>query len=615
MDVGGKGRKKPHQSQRILVGEYPRQVVVVPAGPLLLGLDAPPVRTAPSLQELGGHPANCCPAGRCGAAGDTVQLRFPNKPERFIPALLVALTAIVYSPVSVQDFVVLDDDRMVYANPLYNPVTPAHLLQLWEHSYQEVYRPLAYTYWAVIAGLARFPTPVPVFGGGATSLNPHAFHLASLLLHLINTVLVFSLLRLLVRQHWAAAGGALVFALHPAQVEGVAWISAMHGLLCGTFSLLALRQYLTFAAVRKQDGRWGRRSYLLATLFFLLALLSKPEAVAIPLAAWVLAQWYADLPRRDYVRTLGPWLAVALLWIPITTSPETGRSASLFLPFWERFLVAGDTVAFYLYKLFLPINLSVDYGRSPSFVLGHSWGYLTWLIPFALGVAVWRLRKRRPWLAVSAGLFLTFLLPTLGFVPSVFQHYSTAADRYLYLALLGPSLAVAHFLTRHRGRLVLLTFAGIIVLWASLSFAQVETWDNGATVLEQALSVNPDIGPEQDNYGLLLAHQGRLPEATMHLQQAIRLGANDLTTRSTLALLLVKQGRTAEATDQLLEAVRLAPGDVNVRLNLAGLLASQGRKSEAITQYQEALHLAPSNETARVGMGTLLGKGNHQGRH
>jgi len=430
--------------------------------------------------------------------------------------------------------------------------------------------------------------------------------------------LVFSLLRLLVKQDWAAAGSTLIFALHPVQVEAVAWISAMHDLLCGTFALLALRQYLIFAAGRTpgqgeqaQDGGRRRRRYLLATLFFLLALLSKPEAVAIPLAAWVLARWSASLPPRDCARTLGPWLAVALLWIPITASPQTGRSASLFIPLWERPLVAGDALAFYLSKLLLPVNLSVDYGRSPQSVLGHSWGYLTWLIPLALGAIVWRLRRRLPWLAASAGLFLAFLLPTLGFVPYVFQNYSTAADRYLYLALLGPSLAAACLLAQWRGRLALPVCLGITALLASLSFAQTLTWNNGATLLEQALSVNPDIGPEQDNYGLLLAHQGRLPEATAHLQQAIRLGVNDAATRSMLALLLAKQGRAAEATDQLQEALRLSPGDVNARLNLAGLLASQGRNSEAITQYREALRFDPANETARAGLNALLlGTGN-----
>jgi len=403
-------------------------------------------------------------------------------------------------------------------------------------------------------------------------------------------------------------------------VEAVAWISAWQDLLCGTFALLALQQYLVFAASREpgqgeQTPGRSRGHYFLATAFFLLALLSKPEAVAISLAAWVLARWSVGLSLRDCGWTLGPWLVAALLWVPVTASPQTTRSPSLFLPLWDRFLVAGDTLAFYLYKLVLPVNLSVDYGRSPQYVLGHPWGYLTWLLPFALGIIVWRQRKRRPWLAASAGLFLAFLLPTLGFVPFIFQHYSTAADRYLYLALLGPSLAAAHLLTQQRGRLVLPVFVGITVVLASLSFAQTMTWYNGATLLEQALSVNPNIGPEQDNYGLLLAHQGKLPEATAHLQQAIRLGVNDSATRNMLALLLARQGRIAEATYQLQEALRLSPSDVNAHLNLAGLLASQGRNDEATTQYREALRLAPASEPARAGLNALLGTGRGQGPH
>ena len=535
-----------------------------------------------------------------------------NRPH-LVAALLVALTALVYSQVSVQDFVLLDDARMVYDNPLYNPATPAHFLQIWEHPYQEVYRPLAYSYWAVIAALTRLPAPVPVFCGGTTRLSPHVFHLASLLLHLINTVLAFFLLRFLVRKDGAAAAGALVFALHPVQVETVAWISAMHDLLCGTFSLLALRQYLAFVAGRMQAGKagGGRRGYLLATLFFVLALLSKPEAVAVPLAAWILARWFVGFPHRDCARTLGPWLAVALVWIPVTASPETGRSAGLFIPIWDRFLVAGDALAFYLYKLALPINLTVNYGRSPQSVLGHAWGHLTWLVPLALGAVLWRLRKRLPELAPAAGLSLAFVLPTLGFIPSVFQNYSTTADRYLYLALLGPALAAAHLLSRPRGRMVLPVCAAAVALLAGLSFAQTLTWSNGATLLEQGISVAPDVGGTQENYGLLLAQQGRLPEATAHLQRALQLGMDDAATHGTLALLLVQQGRGAEATVQLRESVRLSPSDVNAHLNLAGLLARQGRGGEAIAQYREALRLAPANGAARAGLRALLGTGGH----
>ncbi len=519
---------------------------------------------------------------------------------RSVPALLVLLAAMVYSLVPTQDFVALDDDRMVYTNPLYNPLTPAHLLQFWQHPYEEVYRPLAYTYWAGVVELAHLPAPISVFGDGTTALDPHIFHAASLLLHLINTALVFSLLRLLVKHEWAAGGGALVFALHPVQVEAVAWISAMHELLCGTFSLLALRQYLIFTmcVTSSAQVQSRRRYYGWATLFFLLALFSKPTAAAVPLVAWILGHVFGSLSHRACGRTLALWLAVAALWIPITVSTQTGRVTDLSVPLWGRPLVAGDTLAFYLYKLLLPVNLSVDYGRSPQYVLGHAWGYLTWLLPLLLGALVWWCRQRLPWLIASFGIFVAFLLPVLGFLPFVYQHYSTVADRYLYLALLGPSLAVAHLLTWCRGRLILLTCAGVALLLASLSFMQTLVWYNSQTLLEQALSVNPNIGPEQLNYGLLLAHQGKAPEATLHLQQALRLGIDDPTTRSTLALLLTQQGRTEEAVSQMQEVIRLTPNDVNAYINLAGLLAIEGKYAEAVSRYQQALRIVPGNQVA-----------------
>ena len=347
--------------------------------------------------------------------------------------------------------------------------------------------------------------------------------------------------------------------------------------------------------LEERSRRWH---YAWATIFFLLALLSKPAAATVPLAAWLMGHYFARLPHRECGRTLALWLAVAALWIPITASPQTGRAASLFTPLWDRLLIAGDTLTFYLYKLVLPIHLSVDYGRSPQYVLAHTWVHLTWLIPFLLGTLVWWYRKRLPWLAASFGLFVAFLLPVLGFVPFVYQNYSTAADRYLYLALLGPSLAVSHLLTRYHGKLVLVTWVGVALVLASLSFGQTLTWYNTQTLLEQALSVNPDIGPEQLNYGMLLTRQGKIPEATLHLQQALRLGIDNSSTRSTLAFLLVQQGRPEEAISQMEEASRLSPNDVNVSINLAGLLARQGRYAEAVRRYQEALHIEPGNQMA-----------------
>jgi len=525
----------------------------------------------------------------------------------FVPALLVLLTAAVYSLVPTQDFVVLDDDRMVYTNPLLNPLTVPHLLRFWQHSYEEVYRPLAYTYWAGVAGLARLDAPRPVFGDGTTTLDPHIFHAASLLLHLVNTVLTYSLLRLVVKQRRAAAGGALFFALHPVQVEAVAWVSAMHELLCGTFSLLALRQYVCYA-MSGTSGAVGRRRhqyYAWASVFFLLALLSKPAAATVPLVALIFGHCFARLSYRECGRTLALWVAIAILWVPITVAAQTGWGTPLSSPLWERFLIAGDSLAFYLSKLVLPIYLSVDYGRSPQYVLGHTWGYLTWLIPLLLAASVWWGRKRWPWLAASTGIFAAFLLPVLGFLPFAYQNYSTAADRYLYLALLGPSLVVAHLLTRYHGKLALVAWSGAVLVLASLSFGQTLTWYNSQTLLEQALSVNPNVGPEQLNYGMLLVRQGKIPEATLHLQHALQLGINNPPIQSTLAMLLTQQGRPEEAISHMEEGLRLSPNDVNARINLAGLLASQGRYTEAISQYREALRIEPGNQTALVRLSAL----------
>jgi hypothetical protein len=104
---------------------------------------------------------------------------------------------------------------------------------------------------------------------------------------------------------------------------------------------------------------------------------------------------------------------------------------------WQRPFIAGDALAFYLYKTFVPIDLCVDYGRTPPWVMSHAWGYVAWAIPVGLLVVCYRYRERRPLTWLGALMFVTFLLPTLGLVPFAYQAYSTVADRYAYLALIG----------------------------------------------------------------------------------------------------------------------------------------------------------------------------------
>ena len=504
----------------------------------------------------------------------------PNRRPFFIGLLLVLITGLVFHDVLTAGFVRWDDGMHVYANPYLHPVSPAHLARFWTAPYQNLYIPLSYSLYALLAATAHLPRPVPTTDGLWIDLNPRVFHAAGLGLHLVNVLLVFALLRRLLppspfpARDWAAGLGALLFAVHPVQAESVAWIAEMRGLLAGLFSLLALHAYLRHA--KEQEGRAGLRWFALSTLCFGLALLAKPSAVAVPLLALTLEMLILRRPVRAWRGGLGLWAGLCLVFLGLTHSAQP-VTVDIVTPLWTRPLIAGDALAFYAGKLFWPARLGIDYGRSPMWLTAQSWFGLTSLAALAAGLAAWAGRRRLPWLTASCALFAAALLPTLGLTPFVFQVYSTVADRYLYLALLGPALGLAWGLMLASQmawpRLQLASWSGAAAALLLLSLGsrtQTLCWQNSIPLFSHALAVNPQSWGMYNNLA------------------AVALDRND----------------PADALPLLTEAARLRPGYAEAHANRGMALLELGERREAEAEFRLAFALNPASpqvqETLRV---------------
>jgi len=449
----------------------------------------------------------------------------------WVALFLMLITGIVFHDVLSAGFVRWDDSLHVYDNPYLHPVSAAHLARFWAAPYRHLYVPISYTVYWLLALAAHLPAPVRTADGVWVDLNPRVFYTANLLLHGASVLLVFALLRRLLPGNnaavndWAAGAGALLFAVHPVQVESVAWVSEMRGLLAGTLSLLALLAYVRSAAAGN-----GKCWYYLSTAIFALALLAKPSAVAVPLMAALIDSLLLCRPRRVWIRALAPWglLCIALLWVTHTAQPVT---TDIVTPLWTRPFIAGDALAFALGKLLWPAKLGIDYGRSPVWLMTQGWAYFTGLLPLALGILAWLGRFRFPWPAGAFGLFAAALLPTLGLTPFVFQIYSTVADRYLYLALLGPALVLAWVLQRvwlGEGKAWLRLAAGSVcgmgLLFCALtSSIQALCWQNSIALFTQALAVNPRSWGAANNLAAVLVDQGQPQKALSPLAIALRL--------------------------------------------------------------------------------------------
>ena len=595
-------------------------------------------------------------------------------------ALVVAVTVAVFYPVASFEFLNYDDPTNVTENSFYRPFTWRNVRQLWLRPYSGVYVPITSMFWAAEVALARtvFPMPAaemtaaaePPGASEAPSADPpsatqakmrsasrapaastaaaapnspapprdtsklldaRVFHVGNLVLHLLSALCVLVLLRRLTGSDLGALAGALLFAIHPVQVESVCWITETKGLLCAVFAWLAIIEYLRYteltsavatepirAAKRRATKSATRRPAYLhlaaATVCFVLSLLSKPMAVSVPLMAAVLVLMWYRRPWRD-LAPLGVWLLLAVGLAMLTKRQQPSESFAYVAPLAARPLIAGDAVAFYLAKLVWPLRLTTDYGRSPHWLLERpAVFYTTWLAPAAmLSVMALCRAPRARWAA--AGLFLVALAPLLGLVPFGFQDNSTVADRYLYLAMLGPAVAAAWFVERYatRGDSWRRSTAAAIAITALvlgvLAHRQCLTWRDSEHLAKAGLAINPTSPLLHQILAVELTRRGETEAA---LEQYIQAAATDRLARGQLLLGMAYARRDdwPRAIACFRRGIELQPGAAACHRMLAETLHQTGQDDAAMEHYRTARRLDPYSNPVHMSLALALGRAN-----
>jgi tetratricopeptide (TPR) repeat protein len=505
-------------------------------------------------------------------------------------ALLVAATWLVFLPSLRAKFVLWDDPDMVCNNPGLRPPSLAHVRDFWTGPTQKLYTPLAYTAWSVVAALEDVPP--------GHHLRPGAFHLLNLLLHTAAVVLVFMFVKELVGAVWPAWAGAMLFAIHPLQVEPVTWVSGMNNVLCGVFSVAALWQYLVYA---KSDNT---RRLILATALYAAALLSKPTALMLPLLAAVLDLGIARRPIGRAAAPLAIWLVMAVA-IGVATRIAQPPVPSQSVPWYDRPVVATDTIGFYFSKLIAPVHLAMDYERKPARVMLHA--IVAWRgCVVLLAAAVILLQRRLAWLRLPVALTLLALLPVLGLVPFDFQDYSTVADRYMYLPMLGIAVGAGLVAKRLQYRASRAVIVGILCTLAGRAFAQTLVWHDTQSLAANQLRIDPDSSTGHKILAEWLAASGRDNQAEPEFLRAIAAlqgegKTGDGATWFDYANLLRRQGRNSEAIRYYQLAIpRLTTSAKAEAFNNLGIaLAELGDKATAREQFRQALILRPDYADAR----------------
>jgi protein O-mannosyl-transferase len=566
--------------------------------------------------------------------------------------LIIVVALVAYVP-SINGGFIWDDYLLLVDNPLVK--APDGLHQIWCTAE-------AIDYWP--ATNTSFWLEWRMWG-----MNSTGYHVANLVLHVLESLLIWIILRKLSVP--GALLAALIFAVHPVNVESVAWIAQRKNTMAMLFFLLSILWYLkavmptaseglepavgspgsrTWAAMPQEVEKNSRNFaitscdfvspvqepvlhsahclpstvhcfpwYWLSLASFLLAMLGKGSVALLPALLLGIIWWLPPasgypLKRRDLLR-IAPFFVIAAILAAVNVEFQTHATDKVVraISFIDRLLGAGGVVWFYLYKAILPIDLAFVY---------HQWhinaGAILWWLPLmavlALTAVLWRFRKS--WsrdILFAWGFFCVALVPVMGFTDTAFMQYSLVADRYQHIAIIGlialASAVWSAWLRIARGAIHTVAIAVAVMAIGALVFLtlrQNALYRDAMTLYQATLAKNPDCVMAQFNYANALSKTIRPQDAIGHYKQAIRLKPDFAMAYYGLGNTLVKTGRAEESIEHFQEFLRLKPGHAEVNNSLGNAFSQLGRTEEAIEQYDKALAINPALPEAHMNLGNIL---------
>jgi Flp pilus assembly protein TadD len=532
-----------------------------------------------------------------GACPETQTVSRNLRGHLLLASLLVAAVLLAYVP-ALRGGYVWDDDLYLTRNPLIT--APDGLFRIWfSLDTPSQYFPLVYTSFRFEHALWGF--------------NPFGYHLVNVLLHAANAILIYGVLRMLgVAGAWFPA---FLFALHPVQVESVAWITERKNVLSTLFFLLALLLWLRY--LEKEPGRrWP--TYGACLLLYAIGLSAKTTVSTLP-AAMLLICWYRG--ERCWTRRLlettpfmllGGFMGALSIWWERNHQGTAGPEFAFSLG--QRVVMAGRAVWFYLWKLVWPTKLAFSYPRWDL----EAGGALRFIWPAGVVLVVgalwwWRRRLGRGPLCATL-FFLACLAPLLGFISLYTFRYTFVADHYQYLACAGPLALLGAGPPGRWWKPGTRKATGMIVPVVILAVMGILTWSQGnnyrdAQMLWQdTIAKNPRSWLARGELGLILSAQGRLDDAFLQEAEALRLKPDSWEAQTNFGVVLERRGQLKEAYEHQVEALRLKPEAWEAHTNFGVLLERLGRLDEAMAHYREALRLWPDYALARSNLGAALVK-------
>jgi len=527
-----------------------------------------------------------------------LNMTFSNFLQRaWLPQFAIAVAAFVVYAASVSNgFVFFDDDKAIlYNKALQNP----SLGKFFKGENLGMYAPLSWiAYW---------------IGQGISGKEAWGYHLLGLLLHALNAVMVFTFLKRLTGRDWAAFFAALLFAVHPIQVEAVSWAAALSTVLFSTFYLGSLLAYLT----------WRRSSKMLwlglSLVAFLAACLSKSAAVTLPLVL-LAVDYYWEMTTRPTASNRGtgillnkiPFLATALLFglYTFSTREQEGHNieaSSALFSMADRFFMVCQTMLFYPFKLLIPLGFSISY---PFVKMNGVWSWDYYAAPIALlalGILVWKKGRNKPDILLGLALYLLPLSVMLPF--RTVGSFELRSDRYVYLSCIGLFFIAGLFLEKLKPEIrngIMFVAAAAL---AFLAFRQTTVWEDGVKLFENCTEKTPESSLCQCNlaYNQLISndYQG----AVKHYSESLKYDPSTVEAYNGRGQAYFQLRKYPEALADFTAAIQAGIVTPKLFLNKGKCLVILNRATEAVPDLNRSIELEPKSPEAFYFRGIAHEKG------
>ncbi|MCH8820216.1 MAG: tetratricopeptide repeat protein [Acidobacteria bacterium] len=515
--------------------------------------------------------------------------------------LLILATTITYFPVKDSEFIDLDDDVYVTDNPWIQQGLNLQSISWAMTSLREgVWNPMTWI---------SFMLDYQLFG-----LNPAGYHLTNLVLHLGSVLLLLGVLYRMTERFWPSLLVAALFALHPLNVESVAWVTERKNVLSTLFWMLSLWAYLEY--LRKPV--W--QHYVGIMGFLILGLMSKQMLVTLPCALLLLDYWplrrlgdngkefRVRLPHLvlEKVPLFAAVLGAGLLTL-IAAHTDDALPSLERLSLGVRLANAPLSYALYLKKMVWPMDLAVFYPH-PGSTLSPLAVALAILVLAGISLGVWWGRKSR-YLVVGWLWYLGTLVPAAGLIQVGGQ---SMADRHTYIPAIGIFImliwGVAESAQAMRLRTAWLATAslGLIISMMLLTRQQLGHWKDSITLFEHTVAVTEGNYLVHNNLGTALLERGNVDAAIENFSRVLEIRPHSDRGLYNMALALRAQGEIEESAHYLARALQSNPSMAEAYNNLGIILIAQKRLEDAITLFKEALEIAPRMEQAHNNLGTAL---------